>query len=151
MNDLTFTFDDDSGEIGPGQWDVEITEAVAGVNKKGNNRLKVVYRKEDGQVLTDWLVQLPQSKWVWHRLFEAAGIEVQRADGTVTFDAQELIGARVTIEVEEQTWEGQTRPRVKDVYRPIGSDVPNTGVADHSDSSFAQAAGLEPADDEVPY
>jgi hypothetical protein len=146
-----FKFEPESGTIPLGQHDVEIVDAVPGVNSKGNDNLRVVYElASSGAQIADWLVHVPQSRWRWRQLWEAAGLEFPNG-GEV--DERDLIGRRVHIDVIEDTYQGQPRPRVGEVSEYLGSDIP----ADDSDlpepgadGSFAAAAGLQD-DDEVPY
>lgn len=117
-----FNFDAESGEIQPGQHDVEIVEAVPGVNSKGNQNLRVVYEAPDGAQLADWLVVLPQVRWRWQQLWAAAGLEFPVDTGVV--DEADLIGQRVHIEVIADTYNGSTRPKVKEVSGPVAPDIP---------------------------
>jgi hypothetical protein len=125
-----FEFDAESAEIAVGTHSVSIVEAVAGTNSKGNDNLRVVYEAGDGSQLADWLVKLPQSRWVWQRLWLACDLEFPLAGGTV--DEKDLIGHRVTIVVEDDTYNDQTRPKVKDVRPPLSPDLPydEPGLAD---------------------
>lgn len=148
-----FTFDAESGEIQPGQHDVEIVEAVPGTNSKGNPNLRVVFETPDGAQLADWLVALPQVRWRWEQLWTAAGLEFPNG-GEV--DETDLIGLRVHIDVIEDTYQGVTRSKVKEVSSYVGPDIPNTfdeppPRPESSGGGFAAAAGLEVDDGAAPW
>jgi hypothetical protein len=144
-----FKFDPGSGTIPVGEHDVEIVEATAGVNSRGNDNLRVVYEAPSGAQIADWLVHVPQSRWRWRQVWEAAGLPFPNG-GEV--DESELVGRRVHIDVVEDSYQGQTRPRVGEVSEYLGSDIPadEPEVPAGVDGSFAAAAGLED-DEEAPY
>ena len=103
--------------------------------------------------LADWLVALPQVRWRWEQLWTAAGLPFPDGGGEV--DEADLIGKRVHIDVIEDTYEGRTRGKVKEVSGYVGSDIPIDFPEDEQTggeaSSFAAAGGLEADDDEAPY
>lgn len=137
-----FSFDADTGEIPVGQHDVEIVEAIPGLNNKGNPNLRVIYELPgDGRQLPDWLTAVPRARWVWKRLWEAAGLPFP--DDDVDVDEADLIGKRVHIEVVEDTYDGVVRNKVKDVSPYVGSDVP-----DDLDTATSDPPA---ADDDVPF
>jgi hypothetical protein len=129
-----FTFEPESGTIPVGQRDVEIVEAVAGVNQNsGNENLRVVFEASDGSQLADWWTKAPAARWRWEELWVAAGLEFPVDGGMV--DEKDLIGRRVHIEVIDDTYQGQTRRKVKEVSAPVDADVPidTTGLPDASE------------------
>jgi hypothetical protein len=147
-----FRFEAESGSIPVGDFDVKIVEAVSGTNSKGNPNLRVVFEAPDGAQIADWLVHLPTVRWKWEQLWEAAGLEFPV--GPVEVDERDLVGKRVHIDVIEDSYQGQTRTKVKEVTGPVGMDVPidfpESDTAADTDGSFAAAAGLED-DDSAPY
>jgi hypothetical protein len=143
-----FKFEPESGAVPIGQHDVKIVDAVHGTNSKGNPNLRVVFETPDGAQIADWLVHLPQSRWRWRQLWEAAGLEFPNG-GEV--DERDLIGRCVHIDVIEDTYQGRTRARVGEISEYLGPDIPvdlkePQAAARSQRGSFAQAAGIE--DDE---
>ena len=139
---MPFKIDATSGEIAPGSHRVEIVEAKAGTNAKGNPNIRVVYEDTRGAQLADWLVYLPQVMWRWKTLWTAAGLTWPEHGGEV--DENDLVGRRVEIEVIKDTYQGVERPKVREVFAPgPESDVPN----DFDTSSGPAAAD----DDEAPF
>ena len=79
-----------------------------------------------------------------------AGVDCRRtqSDQGGQVDEQDLIGRHVHIEVVEDTYEGKTRLKVKEVMSPVGVDVP----IDPVEPAASGGGDTEPADlDEVPF
>ncbi len=137
-----FELPEESGEIQAGDHDVEIVEAVATTNKNtGNDQLRVTFEDPSGAQITDWLVHKPTVAWKWRQLWEAAGLPWTGTGGKVKVDEADLVGRRVHIDVINDTYEGRTRAKVREVSPYVGSDIP----------SELPDAGAPKDDSEVPF
>jgi hypothetical protein len=118
-----FEIKPESGTIPVGQCDAEIVEAVPGTNtNSGNPNLRVVFETADGSQLADWWTLTPAAQWRWELLWTAAGLEFPVDGGTI--DEKDLIGKRVGIDVIDDEYQGKTRRKIKEVFAPVGADVP---------------------------
>jgi hypothetical protein len=130
---MPFEFEEEAGELGLGLHDVEIVEAVAGVNRNsGNPNLRVTFEDDRGAQLTEWLTHVPAARWRWEQLWFAAGLEFPPGGGTV--DEENLLGRRVQVNVVDELYDGQLRRKVKEFLPADTSDIPSDVPADEDDS-----------------
>lgn len=142
-----FKFDPASGELPVGWHDVEIVDAVPGVNAKGNPNLRIVYQAPDGRQITDWLVAVPAARWRWQMLWSAAGLTFPDDGGTV--EETDLIGKRVSVEILEDEYQGVVRNKVGDIS-PSAFDVASDVPSDFDTAATGSAPAAADVDD-IPF
>lgn len=76
--------------------------------------------KFDGKTLYNNTSLQPQSLWVLASLLDCLGVE--RPNGPMDLDLEELVGLEVMLQVEHEEYEGKTRAKVVDFMAATDSD-----------------------------
>lgn len=104
-----------------GIYDAEVEE----VELKGGDKPYLSWKfktidddpKLNGKTLYNNTSLLPQSLWVLASLLDCLGVE--RPEGAMDLDLEELVGLTIALQVEHEEYEGQTKSRVTS-FMPAG-------------------------------
>lgn len=118
---VDFTGVETSGRVPEGSHiaevqDVELRDSESSESQYLNFKLKVAGK---GVIYHTCSLQ-PQALWNLRGTLEAMGMEVP--DDAIDIDFSDLIGEKLGIEVENETYEGKKRPRVVATFSPDGEE-----------------------------
>lgn len=135
--------------IPPGIYRAKVDEVAAETTSNKNEMLSWKFRtidddkKLDDKPLFYNTVLVPQSLWVLGALLDSLGVD--RPDGPMDLDLDELVGLELELIVEEGEFEGKPRSEVID-FQPIkenededkGEDTPEVKDDTGEDSSYTE-------------
>lgn len=119
----------------PGNYEVEVTEALEGKSSSDNPQLELELTAISGEhkdgSIRDWIVVIPTTAGKVKQILGAFGVG-DNLDGTVKFEASDLMGKRARIVVRNETYDGKERTRVK-AYEESKGEAPASSNGKKSD------------------
>ena len=97
--------------VEPGDYEVEVIDAVETTSKNGHEMIELKLRTSEGSYLYDFLVFIPSAFWKIDAFRAATGEPVQ-PDEEVDINADDLIGRTGTARLTLEEYNGRKRNKV---------------------------------------
>jgi len=104
--------------VTPGVYKAEIIEIKSGTTKtKGDPRRQVIFKLDEGEKISDFLIEIKSCHWKIQRLFKACDLPFE-GDVTVGDNWEELLGQKIRVNVIQEEYNGEMRNRIN-AYFPL--------------------------------
>ena len=131
--------------VEPGDYQVEVIDAVETISKSGHEMIELKLRTSPGSYLYDFLVFIPKAYWKIDA-FRAATGEVVSPDDSVEITADDLIGRTGTARLTVEEYNDRKRNKVAAWLMPKPGEQPAAKPA------AKPATPTKPADDDnIPF
>jgi hypothetical protein len=134
--------------VEPGDYQVEVIDAIETVSKGGHEMIELKLRTSAGSYLYDFLVFIPNAFWKIDSFRAATGEEVTPEDD-VEIIADDLIGRTGTVRLIVEEYNGKKRNKVASWLTRKAGHMPAKSAAAAKPAAQPQAQSDE--DDNIPF
>ena len=123
---ITYHFDPLRKIIEPGSYLATIKSVKGGETSYGDPQRQIVFELENGQFISDFIVEIKKVYWKIQSLLYACELKCE-GDVKISDDWKEVIGKKIWIKIDNEEYKGVERSKVKAYYRnkPVGKGTVN--------------------------